>query len=134
MLEIKPIQTKVEQEAACARCGIAFDADCMAYAASENGNFLGMCQFNIESGIGYIKNIALCKDVDDFEALFLMGRAALNFIDLCDIHQAICAPNAASPRVIAAVGFKRLDDGRLFADMTHMFGGCGGEGHSTTNS
>lgn len=127
MLEIKPIQSKEEQAAACARCDIPYDSDCMAYAAVLDGNFIGVAQFSIEKGFGHIKNIATLKTVDDFEALFLMGRAVLNFIDLCGIHVATCAEDAASARVITAVGFKRNETGVLHADMTHMFGGCDGK-------
>ncbi len=127
MLEIKPIQSKEEQAAACARCEIPYDADCMAYSAVLDGNFIGVTQFNIEKGYGHVQNIVTLKDIDDFEVLFLMGRAVLNFIDLCGIHVATCAEDAASARVITAVGFKRDATGILRADMTHMFGGCDGK-------
>ena len=125
MLEIKPIQDKEEQAAACARCHIPYDAECMAYSAKDNGNFIGVGQFTMLEGAGYIKNIQLIDDLDDFEALFLMGRAMLNFIDLCDVHCAYCADDAAEPRILTAIGFHRDENGKLFADMTHMFGGCG---------
>ena len=124
MLEIKPIQSKVEQEDACARCGVAYDADCMAYGAKENGELLGVAQFTIEKGQGYVKCIATRVGLDDFEALFLMGRAVLNFIDLCGVHTAVCAEGASTKRAIAAIGFSRDADGALRADMTKMFGGC----------
>ena len=127
MLEIKPIQTKADQETACTRCGIPYDQDCMAYAAHEDGEFIGMCQFNIEAERGYIKNLALREGLSDFEALFLLGRATLNFIDLCGIHKAACSEDAAEERVVTAIGFRRGEDGVYLADMTHMFEGCGGE-------
>lgn len=125
MLEIKPIQSKEEQQAYCAQCGVAYDAECMAYSAKDNGKFIGVAQFTMLEGAGYIKSISLIKDLDDFEALFLMGRAMLNFIDLCGIHQAYCAEDAADARIITAIGFRRNGEGKLWADMTHMFGGCG---------
>lgn len=127
MLEIKPIQSKTEQEAICARCGVPYDTDCMAYAAREGGELLGVAQFTIEKGEGYVKNITNAVGVDDFEVLFLLGRAVLNFIDLCDVHTAICAEDASTPRAIAAIGFSFGEDGILRADMTRMFGGCDGK-------
>ena len=102
----------------------------MAYSAKDNDNFIGVAQFTMEKGAGYINNITLIEGLDDFEALFLMGRAMLNFIDLCGIHQAYCADDAAEPRILTAIGFRRNEENRLFADMTHMFGGCG-EKHSS---
>ena len=127
MLEIKPIQSKEEQKEFCLRCGIPYDAEMMAYSAKDDGNFIGVAQFTIEAGAGYVKNIALIDGLDDFEALFLMGRAMLNFIDLCGIHEAFCAEDAAEPRILTAVGFRRDAENRLHADMTHMFGGCDGK-------
>lgn len=123
MLEIKPIPSKTEQEAACARCGIPYDAACMAYGAKDNGELRGVAQFTFERGEGYVKNIATAVGLDDFETLLLMGRAVLNFIDLCNVHTAVCAENASTGRAIAAIGFSRDRDGVLRADMTKMFGG-----------
>lgn len=127
MLEIKPIQSKEEQAAACARCHIPYNMDAMAYAARLDGEFIGMAQFSIEKGYGYVQNIVTLDGIDDFEALFLMGRAVLNFIDLCGIHTATCTDDAATARILTAVGFKRNEQGVLQADMTHMFGGCDGK-------
>ena len=125
MLEIKPIESKEEQAGACARCHIPYDADCMAYATYVEGEFIGMAQFNIEKNEGYLKNIVLLEGIEDFEAEFLMGRAVLNFIDLCGIHTARADRTAARVRVLKAVGFSEGEDGVLRADMTRMFGGCG---------
>ena len=33
MLEVKPIQSKAEQEDICIRCGVEYDVDLLAYAA-----------------------------------------------------------------------------------------------------
>ncbi len=126
MLEIKPIQSKDEQASCCARCSVPYDADCMAYAATLDGEFIGVAQFTIEKDGGFLKNVTLIQGLDDFEAIFLMGRAVLNFIDLCGIHTATCAEDAASETHIKAIGFKKNDNGVYYADMTHMFGGCGG--------
>ena len=118
MLEIKPISSKSEQEAACARCAIPYDADCMAYGATKSGELLGVAQFTVEQSEGFIKNIATAVGLDDFEALFLMGRAVLNFIDLCGIRTAVCAEDACPEPAIAAIGFFRGRDGLLRADIT----------------
>ena len=125
MLEIKPIQSKTEQEAACARCGIPYDADCMAYGAKENGELLGVAQFTFERGEGYVKNIATTVGLDDFEALFLMGRAVLNFIDLCGVHQAYFDGDVTVPgeKLLEAIGFRpdETQNGRLGMDLTGFF-------------
>ena len=89
MLEIKPIQTKEEQKEICELCGIEFDSDCLAYSAIENGKLLGVSQFRIFGKYAVIYNLVNAINVDDLEALIIMGKAALNFIDSCGIDNVI---------------------------------------------
>ena len=58
MLEVLPIQTKLEQEAICARCGIAYKVDCMAYHALVDGNLTAVCQFTMDAEGGHIHDLA----------------------------------------------------------------------------
>lgn len=93
MLEVLPIQAKIEQEAICARCGIEYDADCMAYRATIDGVLTGICQFSMSDRGGVIRDLATVQgqalnDRDRIESLFVLGRATLNFIDLCGVHRA----------------------------------------------
>ena len=90
MLEILPIQTKIEQEAICARCGMPYEASCLAYHALVDGELAGACQFRMNDKGGFIRHWGLVKDrelsaQDRAEALFVMGRGTLNFIDLCGV-------------------------------------------------
>lgn len=123
MLEIKPIQDKTEQERYCKLCNIAYNADLMAYSAYDDDVFLGICQFTITDKFGYIKNLAEAEGISDYEAMFIMARGTMNFIDLCGIHACECAADATNERMILSLGFKKLADGRYFADMTHFFDG-----------
>ena len=123
MLTVKPIQTKSEQELFCAKCNIPYDEDMMAYAAYEEEQFLGMCQFTIKGDCGFIKNLVPAEGIDDFEAMFIMGRGTMNFIDLCDVHIAECAKDAGDKRLLTAIGFKDVGKENLFVDMNGMFTG-----------
>ena len=85
MLEVLPIQAKIEQEAICARCGVEYDADCMAYRATIDGVLTGICQFRMSDRGGVIRDLATVQgqtlnDRDRVESLFVLGRATLNFI------------------------------------------------------
>lgn len=123
MFEIKPIQNKTEQENYCIRCGAEYDADCMAYGAWIKDIFSGICQFHIRDGHGYIRDLVPVTGVDDFEVMFIMGRVTMNFIDLCGVHTCKCRREAGDKRLLTAIGFKDVDGGELFADMTGMFDG-----------
>lgn len=118
MLEIKPIQTKEEQKRICEMCGVEYFPDDMAYFASEGDKLLGVCQFNMKGGRGYISNMSNAIGVDDFEAMFIMARQTLNFIDLCGVHGAVYLGEES--RLSKAVGFKNVD-GELFMDLTGFF-------------
>lgn len=129
MLEVLPIQSKLEQEANCARCGVVYDADCMAYHALIDGRLMGVCQFTMNAGGGFIRDLALIKDAevadkDRIESLFVMGRATLNFIDLCGVHKAYfddAAFLASDEGLVKSIGFSKQADGRWFMDLKDFF-------------
>ena len=127
MLEVLPIQSKTEQEAMCARCGMIFDADLLAYKAMIDGDLKGICQFSMSSNGGRICTFDLVKDMeitpkDRGEALFVMGRAALNFIDLCGVHTAYFEDTSFTDEaMIKAIGFKKNANDQWFMDLTDFF-------------
>ena len=98
MLEVLPIQDKQEQEALCARCQIPFRTEMLAYQALVEGELRGVCQFTMNPEGGKIVDFAHVPDLYEFEPMFVMGRAALNFIDLCGVHHAFLTQNTTTRR------------------------------------
>ena len=88
MLKVLPIQTKAEQESICKQCNVEFCPDLLAYSATVDGELRGVSQFKLTAEGGLVFDIAQIPDIYDFEALFVLGRATLNFIDLCGVHTA----------------------------------------------
>ena len=121
MLEVLPIQTKREQEALCARCGVPFRVEALAYQALVDGDFVGICQFTMNERGGQILDFAPLPDRYEFEPMFVMGRAALNFIDLCGVHRAFFDADCQNETLIRAIGFSRNADGRFEMDLTDFF-------------
>ncbi|MDD4772114.1 MAG: hypothetical protein PHZ09_00720 [Eubacteriales bacterium] len=119
MTEVKPIQSKEQQEYYCGICGIEYNADALAYAASEDGAFLGMTQFAIRGKAGIIYNIALRPGIDDTESLFIMGRAAMNFIDLCGISDIYFEDD--DKKLGGRLGFRHNSEGRLYVNSVGLF-------------
>lgn len=124
MLKVLPIQSKDEQAELCRRCNIKYNPDLLAYVASVDGETVGMCQFKVTSEGGLIHDIAKladrdepvdrkARDASDFEALFVMGRGALNFIDLCGVHRAYYVGEVSDEPLLKAIGFK-LGDGGVY--------------------
>ena len=130
MFKIAPIQSKSEQEKYAYACGTVLREGYFAYSMvdSESGALMGFSQFEIKDGIGYIADLLPAPAfADDFEALFILGRQTMNFIDLCGIHTAKATEKTADQRLIRAIGFKPMEDGNYFCDMTGFFDGhCDG--------
>ena len=129
MFKISPIQDKALQEEYAAACGAEFYPDSFAYAMinEADGSLMGMSQFDILGECGYIKTLRERIGYSDFEAMFILARATMNFIDLCGSHKAVADENTAAERLLLSAGFKKSDDGKYLADMTNMFTGhCDG--------
>lgn len=123
MLVIKPITDKDEQIEICSKCGIEYIEGHFAYKAHDDGVLIACSQFDINSKgalIDAIKQVIGTKD--DFEAMFILGRAVLNFLDLCGIEKAYFPSfsSESEERLAKAIGFKYVD-GVLEATLTNMF-------------
>ena len=83
MLIIKPIQDKSIQEDVCKACGFEFDPTLFAYSEKEDEKLIAGCQFDILGSEAVITDFGMSKDAkEDIEALIILGRAVLNFLDL----------------------------------------------------
>jgi hypothetical protein len=123
MLKVLPIQSKDEQERICNAANVKYDPDLLAYAATVDDVLVGVSQFKLTSKGGIVYDIAPIPDRFDFEALFVLGRGTLNFIDLTGVHKAFYdAPvDESNEMLVRRIGFCKRDDGRFFVDLTNFF-------------
>ena len=121
MLEVLPIQDKQEQEALCARCNVPYRAEMLAYQALVEKELRGICQFTMNADGGKIVDFAHVPELYEFEPMFVMGRAALNFIDLCGVHRAYFDAEYDNETLIKAIGFSKNAEGRYEMDLTDFF-------------
>ncbi len=117
MLVITPIQDMGTQDNLCSMCSVTPRPGCLCYQAHDRktpeaseGTFLGVCQFDIGS-CGTIYDLKNAEGVEDEEALFIMGRQTLNFIDLCGVHHAVLdAQSSITEHLIRWLGFRKNGD------------------------
>ena len=122
MLRIIPVQTKSDQKTLMEACGIPYRAECLAYAAYEEGVLIGGAQFYFEGGACHITDIRCPDGIDDEEALFIMGRGLLNFVDMSGIHDAyIDEPERQNKHLIARIGFWKNDEGLEYMNLRGFF-------------
>lgn len=121
MLEVIPIQTKTEQEALAARVGAEFLPDALAYRADADGEFVGMCQFRLDPSGGHMLTLDSLPGHEDFQPMFVMGRAALNFMELCGAETAYYEAPLCDRVLVGAIGFREDENGKLKVDLKGFF-------------
>ena len=132
MLEIKPIQSKEIQKSLCALSSAEYQDDAFAYSAYDGEIFLGISQFFIEDGYAKIVNLSYADGTSDFEAMIIMGRAVLNFLDLCHVKTVRIDKDAADARLIRAIGFSESENGEYAPlSLTGMFEAKCSDHHKT---
>jgi hypothetical protein len=93
----------------------------MAYSATVDGVLAGVCQFKLTDKGGMIYDLAPVENTYDFEALFVMGRGTLNFIDLCGVHKAFFMGDVKDDKLLKAVGFKKDEKNNYTINLEGFF-------------
>lgn len=121
MLEVLPIQTKAEQEALCAAVGVEYHPELLAYAAYAEGKLIGVCQFILTPEGGSIRTLDAIEGNEDFQPMFVMGRATLSFIELCGGETAFYDAPVRDEVLVGAIGFRKNAEGRYAVDLRGFF-------------
>ena len=123
MLKIIPVQTKTEQEEICRLFPFAYDAEKFMYAEYEDEVLIGASQFLLQGTCGELTELALLPGhPDDIGALFIMGRAVLNFMDLCHVPDACCTcVMPENKKLMEMIGFSCGEDGRYTVHLEGFF-------------
>ena len=125
MFKISPIQSENIKQKYALECGTTAIDGYFAYQMIDEttGELMAFSQFELGTGEGYIKDLKPKIGLDDFEALFILGRQTMNFIDICGGHKCRASKDSADKSLLLAIGFREEENGDFFADMTDMFSG-----------
>ncbi len=131
MFKILPIQDPKTQKKCASECMTNAIDNSFAYMMIDNKTeeLMGFSQFEISEGEGILFDLKPAeKFQSDYEAMFILGRATMNFIDLCGCHMIKAKSNASDERLLKAIGMTKRDDGIFYCDMTGLFDGskCSG--------
>ncbi len=121
MLKVLPIQSKLQQEEICLRCGVTYNPDLLAYAAYDDATLLGVCQFKLCEEGGIVYDLSPAEGTDSFEGMFIMGRGTLNFMDLCGAPMACYRGEIKNERLLLAIGFQKNDSGNYAVNLEGFF-------------
>ncbi len=132
MFKISPIQSPEAQIDCARKCNAEYKEGAFAYSMNdaESGELMGFSQFEINEKGGVLLDLRpVNKYSEDYEAIFILGRATMNFIDLCGAHTLTAKCDAADNTLLCAIGLKLQEDGTFFCDMTGFFDGSHCSGH-----
>ena len=131
MFKISPIQNAELQKKHAEACGAVYRPGAFAYMMNdaETGKLMGFSQFEINEKGGYLYDLRPADSDDDYEAMFILGRATMNFIDLCGAHTLYANKNSADEKLLRAIGLRPLESDEYFCDMTGFFDGSHCSGH-----
>lgn len=128
MFKISPVADKALINEYTDACGVHTKSNAFLYAMTDtdSGEIMGVAQFEITSEYGYIYDLMPKRGTQDDEAMFILGRQTMNFIDTCGVHICRADLSAADSSLMKKIGFKERD-GYYLCDMTGMFDGhCSG--------
>lgn len=130
MFTIKPVQNEEAARGAVTACGGEYTGGTFVYEMrdSESGALMGVTQFDIgETGI-ILTVLPENKYRDDREAMFILLRSTMNFIDVSGAHICRAPYSAGDGALLRSAGFSDVGDSYI-CDMSGMFTGhCGGKG------
>lgn len=128
MFKITPVGDTAEALALSEGAGLPYFKGAFYYKMfdMESGELMGFSVFEIHKNMGEILALYEVEGKDDFEAMFILGRQTLNFIDLCGTHLCKATDTYASERMLSAIGFQKQESGDFLIHLEGMFDGhCG---------
>lgn len=130
MFKITPVQPDTDAKEIMNSCSATIKDGCFIYAMTDcdSGNIMGISQFEISDGYGYIYDIKEAIGLNDFEAMFILIRQTMNFINLCGVEICRADLNAGDASLIKAAGFKEKEN-FYECTMQGMFDGSHCSGH-----
>ena len=131
MFKITPVQDVHTAKNYLEACSAELLDGAFIYAMTdcESGEIMGISQFEILDDCGYIYNLKEANGLNDFEAMFILGRQTMNFINACGMEICKISKNAGDEALIKAIGFN--DHGSYYeCNTTGMFDGSCCSGHT----
>ena len=131
MFKITPVQSEADALKFMSACSATIKNGCFIYSMTDcdSGEIMGISQFEISDGFGYIYDIKEAANRNDFEAMFILARQTMNFINLCGIDVCRADLLAGDKSLIKAVGFKETKE-YFECSLVGMFDGSHCSGHN----
>lgn len=130
MFKITPVQDDSLSRTYLDLCGASKKDACFVYAMTDcdSSDVMGISQFELTGEYGYIYDLKEPESLNDFEAMFILGRQTMNFINSCGLDICRASLDAGKPDLMKAIGFKKCND-FYECNTNGMFDGSHCSGH-----
>ena len=128
MIAIRPVYTSYEREEYMKPFGIIPKDNQVVIGAINDGRFVGAALVSFNGNKGTVHMMSLIDGYDDYIDRFLIGKAALNFLDLSGAKDITYVGN--DEKLAKALGFK-IDENGMNINLIGYFDGAheGCSGH-----
>ena len=128
MIAIIPVYISYEREEYMKPFGIIPKENQVVIAANNDGRFVGAALVSFEGNDGTVHMMSLIDGYDDYIDRFLIGKAALNFLDLSGAKNVRYVGD--DQKIAKALGFN-IDENGMTINLTGYFDGTheGCSGH-----
>ena len=110
------------RKALCIRTGAEFHPGDMAYRVTIEEEEAGIITFFISGKKGCLRQICFYPHMEDFEVMFIGGRACMNFMDSVGATEGyFISPDPKNERLTTALGYKKQDDGSYYLNTEGFF-------------
>ena len=122
MFKIIPMQSTAEREALCEKTGAEFHPGDMAYRVTIEEEEAGIITFFIKGKKGCLRQICFYPHMQDFEVMFIGGRACMNFMDSVGASDGYFVnPDPHNERLTLALGYRKQEDGSYYLNTEGFF-------------
>ncbi len=130
MFKIFPIQDEQTKKIYAEACGAEPMESAFAYgmADAESMAIMGFSQFDLDGERATLYSLKEKIGQSDFEAIFILGRATLEFCERCGAVFCYAKKDGADETLLRAIGLRSEEGDMLFGRIEGMFDGhCEGE-------
>ena len=130
MFKIYPIQDEETKKTYAEACGTSVTAGTFAYGMmdAESHAIMGFSQFDLDGERATLYDLREVIGQNDFEAIFILGRATLEFMERCGSTECLAKKDAADATLLRAIGLRNETDEGFLGRIEGMSDGhCSGD-------
>ena len=125
MFKITPVNEPSEAKALSEILSLPYFEGAFYYKMfdMENGELMGLSVFELYATHGEILALREVEGKDDFEAMFILTRQTMNFINLCSHTRCLAKSECSPENLLKCAGFKQTENDTWEANLDGMFDG-----------